>query len=172
MLSSLKKEHKMKGKTTMNPISILDFVNVFSGGMLAGMEFLLHYGVRTTPEVLDELSQLKFRKALVLKARVLVPAFFLPTALSGVAITFLNGFDAGFWLRGVGVFALGVWTWLRVIGTVPINSATVDWPVDNPPKDWKERINRAERFHIVGVWSAIVAFASFLLAVALKVGTF
>ena len=156
----------------MSPITILDFVNVFFAGMLAGIEFVIHYGLSTSAEVMDELSQLKFRKALVLRLRVLVPAFFLPTALSAIAVTFLNGFDSGFLFRCIGVLAIIIWVLIRVVGTVPINSATVDWPIDNPPKNWKELINNAERFHIVGVWAAVLAFMGFLVAVALKLGAF
>ena len=156
----------------MSPITILDFANVFFAGMLAGIEFVIHYGLSTSAEVMDELSQLKFRKALVLRLRVLVPAFFLPTALSAIAVTFLNGFDSGFLFRCIGVLAIIIWVLIRVVGTVPINSATVDWPIDNPPKNWKELINNAERFHIVGVWAAVLAFMGFLVAVALKLGAF
>ena len=60
------------------------------------------------------------------------------------------------------------WILIRVVGTVPINSATVDWQLSAPPKNWRELVNRAERFHIVGVWAAVLAFAFFLTAVALK----
>jgi len=40
---------------------------------------------------LRDSSQIQFRQALVLKLRVLVPAFFVPTAVSGVAIVALDG---------------------------------------------------------------------------------
>ena len=40
--------------------------------------------------------------------------------------------------------------------------------ISAPPKNWKELVNRAEHFHIVGVWAAVLAFACFLTAVALK----
>lgn len=36
------------------------------------------------------------------------------------------------------------------------------------PTNWKAQVNHAERFHIVGVWAAILAFAFFLTAVALQ----
>ena len=57
----------------MNLITILDFVNVFFAGMLAGMEFVIHNGITIPAEVLDDLPQLKYRKAFVLRLRVLVP---------------------------------------------------------------------------------------------------
>ena len=64
-----------------------------------------------------------------------------------------------------------IWIVIRVIGTVPINSATVDWQLDAPPQDWKAQVTYAERFHIVGVWAAVLTFACFLIAVALRLAT-
>lgn len=151
----------------MTPATILDFVNVFFAGMLAGVEFVIHYGLRAPAEILDERSQLQLRQALVLRLRVLVPAFFVPAAVSGIALTVLDGAAPGFWFRCAGVVAILTWIVIRVIGTVPINSATLTWQPSAPPKNWKALVNHAERFHIVGVWAAVLAFAFFLTATAL-----
>ena len=155
----------------MNLATILDFINVFFAGMLAGIEFVLHYGLRASDEVLNEQSQLQLRQALVLRLRVLVPAFFVPTAVSGLAVMVLDGFDPGFWFRGMGVLAILTWILTRVVGTVSINSDTLNWQPSMPPKDWKAQVNHAERFHIVGTWAAITAFAFFLTSMALKLTT-
>lgn len=152
----------------MTPTLALDFVNVFFAGMLAGIEFVIHYGVRTPAEVLDERSQLQFRQALVLRLRVLVPAFFVPAAVSGIVLTVLNVAAPGFGFWCAGVAALLIWIAIRVIGTVPINSATLTWQLSAPPSNWKAQVNHAERFHNVGVWAAVLAFACFLTAVALQ----
>jgi hypothetical protein len=152
----------------MTPTIVLDFVNVFFAGMLSGIEFVIHYGLRTPAEVLDDQSQLQLRQALVLRLRVLVPAFFVPTAVLGIALTVLNSDEPGFWLRCAGVFAVLTWIVIRVIGTVPINSATLTWQPSAPPKNWKAQVNHAERFHIVGVWAAVLAFALFLSAMTLQ----
>ena len=152
----------------MNPATVLDFVNLFFAGMLAGIEFVIHYGLRGPSESLDDHAQLQLRQALVLRLRVLVPAFFVPTAVLGIALTVLSGGTPGFWFRFAGVVAILTWIVIRVIGTVPINSATLAWQPSAPPKDWKVQVHRAERFHIVGVWAAVLAFAFFLTAVALK----
>jgi hypothetical protein len=157
----------MKGKRNMTPATILDFVNVFFAGMLAGVEFVIHYGLRAPAEILDEQSQLQLRQALVLRLRVLVPAFFVPAAVSGIALTVLDGAAPGFWFRCAGVVAILTWIVIRVIGTVPINSATLTWQPSAPPKNWKALVNHAERFHIVGVWAAVLAFAFFLTATEL-----
>ena len=74
----------------MNPATVLDFVNLFFAGMLAGIEFVIHYGLRGPSEILDEQSQLQLRQALVMRLRVLVPAFFVPAAVLGIALTVLG----------------------------------------------------------------------------------
>ncbi len=158
----------MKGKRNMNLATILDFINLFFAGVLAGIEIVIHYGLRAPSEVLDEQAQIQLRQALVLRLRVLVPAFFVPTAVSGIAVTVLDGGVPGFWFRCAGVLAMLTWILIRVIGTVPINSATLTWQPDRPPKNWRALVNHAERFHIVGVWAVVLAFAFFLTAVALK----
>ena len=152
----------------MNPIIFLDIVNVFFAGLLAGIEFVIHYGLRAPSEILDEQSQLKFRQALVLRLRVLVPAFFVPTAITGIGLMILEGTSPGFGFRCAGVIALLTWILIRGIGTVPINSATLSWQASAPPENWKAQVNHAERYHIVGVWAVIMAFAFFLTAMTLK----
>ena len=152
----------------MNPATILDFVNVFFAGTLVGIEIVIHYGLRAPAEVLDEQSQIKLRQALIRRLRVLVPAFFVPTAVSGIALTVLDGAAPGFWFRCAGVLAVLTWILIRVIGTIRINSATLTWEPGAPPKNWRALVNNAERFHIVGTWAAVAAFAFFLIAVALK----
>jgi len=48
-------------------------------------------------------------------------------------------------------------------------AATLEWNPDMPPKNWMKLIGKAEQFHIVGTWAAILAFAFFLTAVMLQV---
>ena len=151
--------------------TILDFVNLFFAGMLAGIEFVIHYGLHGPSEALDEHAQLQLRQGLVMRLRVLVPAFFAPTAVLGIILTVLNIGTSGIWFRCVAVLAVVLWILIRVVGTVPINSATADWQLNAPPKNWKELVSRAERFHIIGVWAAVLAFVFFLSAVALKLAS-
>jgi hypothetical protein len=145
-------------------VIILNFINLLFAGLLAGAEFMAHYGMRSPAETLDARPQLQLRQALVLRLRVLVPALFIPTALSGIAVTILAGMT-GLLLHVVALIGIAIWILLRVVGTVRINSATVDWQLDAPPQDWQAQVANAERFHIVGVWSVLIAFACFLAAV-------
>src|SRR5437660_10279665 len=151
----------------MNPATVLDFVNLFFAGMLAGIEFVIHYGLRGPSEILDEHSQLQLRQALVMRLRVLVPAFFAPTAVLGIALTVLGSGTPGFWFRCAAVLAVCTWIVIRVVGTVPINTATAHWQLSAPPKTWNEVVTRAERFHRVGVCAPVPAFGFALRAVRL-----
>jgi hypothetical protein len=162
---------KRKEKRNTNFIIVLDFANLFFAGLLAGIEFVIHYGLRAPAEELNEQSQLQLRQAMVRRLRVLVPAFFLPTAVSGIAVTVLDIGPPGFWLRVAGLLTMLIWILIRVVGTVPINSATLTWQPTAPPKNWKALVNHAERFHIVGVWALILAFTLFLTAMALQLMT-
>src|SRR6266568_5602895 len=127
----------MKGKRAMNPATVLDFVNIFFAGMLAGIEFVIHYGLRGPSEILDEHSQLQLRQALIMRLKVLVPAFFAPTAVLAIALTVLNAGTPGFWFRCAAVLAVCTWILIRVVGTVSINSATVDWQLSAALKNWR-----------------------------------
>ena len=100
----------------MTLLTFFDFVNLFFAGMLAGIEFVIHYGVRGPAEQLPDHAQLQLRKALVLKLRVLVPAFFAPAALLGIGLMFLNTTTPGFVLRCVAVVALVIWLVGRELG--------------------------------------------------------
>jgi len=162
------KERETKGEGNTNFIIVLDFANLFFAGLLAGIEFVIHYGWLAPAEALDEQSQLHPRQAMVRRLRVLVPAFFLPTAVSGIAVTVLDSGAPGFWLRVTGLLTMLIWILIRVVGTVPINSATLTWQPTARPKNWKALVNHAERFHIVGVWAVILGFALFLTAMALQ----
>jgi hypothetical protein len=154
----------------MNFTTPLHLVNLFFGGILAGMEIVIHYGLRAPTEVLSDRSQLQLRQALVLRLRVLVPAFFVPTALSAIAIAMLEGAAVGVWLRSVGLLAMFVWILIRIIGTVPLNSAALTWELAAPPKDWKAQVVRAERFHDIGVWAVVLSYACFLTTTAVSLG--
>ncbi len=152
----------------MNLTTLLAGVNLFCAGILAGMEIVIHYGLRAPAEELDEQSQIQLRQALIRRLRVLVPAFFVPTAVTGIAVTLLDVGALGFWFQCAGIVALLIWILIRVVGTVPLNSATLTWHSDAPPKNWRALVNHAERFHSIGVWAAVAAFALFLTVVALQ----
>jgi hypothetical protein len=76
--------------------------------------------------------------------------FFLPAALSGIAVAVLDGIAPGLWFRCAAILAALVWVLIRAVGTVPIDAVTVAWDSGAPPENWKAQIDHAERFHFWG----------------------
>src|SRR5439155_13324731 len=125
-------------------------------------------GVRSPLTVLEEQPQVQFRQALIRRLRVLVPAVYLATLLSALAVAVLAGTGNGFAFRCMGLVAVVVWTLTTFLGTVPINKATLSWRPDAPPKDWRGVVSRWERLDTVRFGAAVIAFAFFLTAVAVQ----
>jgi hypothetical protein len=152
----------------MNINLIIEFINLFFAGILAGLEVSVHYGFHAPTVALEEKPQIILRQGVVRRLRWLVPAFFVPTALSGIAVTIIDGTAPGLFLRLAAIVAIIIWIFVRVVATVRINSATLDWDPNAPPKNWRELVGKAERFHIVGTWTALLTFILFLIAMALR----
>jgi hypothetical protein len=152
----------------MNAGVLLEFVNLFCGGLLAGAEYLVRFGVREPITILEEQPQVQLRQALIRRLRVLVPAVYVPTALSAVAVTVLDGTGVGFGFRCMGLLVVLIWTLTTFLGTVPINAATLTWKPDAPPANWRAIVSKWERLDTVRFWAALLAFAFFLIAVALR----
>jgi len=153
----------------MNLATIFGFMNLFFAGLLAGVLFIIDYGVGpAVAAVVDEQAQIQVRQALIQSLRVLVPAiFFVPTILSGFAITVLDGIDPGFAFRLAGLLVVLTSFLLTLLGTAPINSAVFDWQPSAPPKNWRTLVSRWERLDRARTLAAVAGFALFLTAMAL-----
>src|SRR5262249_27324287 len=131
----------------------------------AGEEFVILYGVRGPVASLDEKPHLQLRQALIRALRILVPAVFGLTTLSGIAVTVLGGSALILGLRCAGLLALLAFFAVTLGGTVPINQAILTWDVAAPPKDWQTLVRKWERLDTARTWAAISAFCLFLAAV-------
>jgi uncharacterized membrane protein len=150
-------------------VNILEFMNVLCAGVLAGEEFVIRYGVRGPVASLDEKPHLQLRQALIRALRILVPAVFALTILSGIAVTVLGGSALILELRCAGQLALLVFISITLVVTVPINQAILTWDVAAPPKDWQTLVERWERLDTIRTWAAISAFGLFLAAVVVQI---
>ena len=45
--------------------------------------------------------------------------------------------------------SLGVRIIIRILRTVPVNSATLEWNSEKPLLGWRELIEHTERFHVI-----------------------
>jgi uncharacterized membrane protein len=130
---------------TVSAEAVLAGLSLLGAGLLAGEELVIRYGVRGPLARLDDEAHIRLRQALIIRLRVLVPAIYLPTAATAVAL-------------------LG-WVAVTLGGTVPINAAALAWAPAAPPPDWRARVDRWERLNTVRAWLALAAFVLLLAAV-------
>ncbi|NOU69227.1 DUF1772 domain-containing protein [Paenibacillus sp. LMG 31461] len=145
----------------------IEVINLFLAGLLAGEEFVIFYGVRPPLAALPDQPHIQLRQALIRRLRVLVPSIYMPTLFSGVAILTLNT-GPGLRLQVAGVIALLSWILITLFGTVPINKSILDWRPEAPPSGWQSVISRWVQLDRIRFWSAVIAFALFLIAVAMQ----
>jgi uncharacterized membrane protein len=141
----------------------LQWASLFLAGLLAGEELVVRYGVHPALASLGEHASIGARQALILKLRILVPSIFLPTAATSVIALLV---DWSPW-RLAGSLLLLAWGLTTGIGTVPINSAVIQWDAAAPPADWHDVIARWARIDILRSSAALVAFACLVVGAAL-----
>jgi uncharacterized membrane protein len=146
--------------------TVLQAVVVFLSGILAGEEFVVRYGIQPALRKLDDRAHVAVRVALVRSLRVVVPSLMLPAALSVVIMLIISDGPAGNTFRWVGAVALAAFMLFSFLGTVPINMKVIDWDADDPPENWKATVLRWQRIDVLRSTAAIIAFASFVIALA------
>jgi hypothetical protein len=87
-------------------VDVMGFMNLLCAGLLAGVEFVIRYGVRAPLTTLDPQSEIQLRQTLIRRLRVVVPAIFGLAFLSGIGVTFREGRGTGFGFRCAGLLAL------------------------------------------------------------------
>jgi hypothetical protein len=147
----------------MLKVDLLQAATVMFSGILAGFEIAVHYGIGSPPQSLSEEAQVRLRQAMVLRLRVLAPGIFLPTLACGISLALRARQLSTVWPYSVAVGSLILWTLIRIWRTVPVNSATLEWDPYKPPTNWRQQVERTERFHVLAAWAAVIAFLCFLL---------
>lgn len=150
-------------------VTLLQAVGLIAAGLLAGLEFIVRYGVQPALNSLDDQTSILARVALVKKLRVVVPAVMLPSFLLGVAVLVFSGDGPGYVFRLAGVAASVALLLFSFLGTVPINMRVIEWDADAPPSGWQQLVRRWEFIDVFRSSAAIIAFACFAVAVAVAV---
>jgi uncharacterized membrane protein len=145
---------------------VVEFVELFLTGLLAGEEFVVRWGVHPALSALPDRSHIEVRLALVRRLRVLVPAIILPTVVVGGVVLALAPGGPGCVLRWAGGAALAAFVLLSSLGTVPINIRVNEWDPASPPAQWRDIVRRWVLFDTFRSTAALVAFACFLIGVS------
>lgn len=150
-------------------IQLLQTVGLVLAGVLAGLEFIVRYGVQPALTSLEDRAAILARVALVNRLKIVVPLIMIPSFLVGVAVLVFSGDGAGFAFRWAGVGASVALLLFSFLGTVPINMQVSDWRAEDPPANWKALVKRWEFIDVFRSSAAIVAFICFVLAVTVQI---
>lgn len=140
-------------------LSALEVFTTVAVGVMVGMEFSVAFFVNP---ILDGLPGDNGLRGRTHGARLLgaVMPFWYIGSLVLVAVWAAAGWNhhgAGLVVTAAALLILSVA--MSVLLLVPINNRVKTWTADGLPADWKQQMNRWDRFHYVRVAVIIAAFA-------------
>ncbi|OCC09046.1 DUF1772 domain-containing protein [Streptomyces sp. PTY087I2] len=147
-------------------LDALGIVTTVIVGLLVGVEFSVAFVINRILDALPDDSAQLGRSHGGRMLGALMPFWYIGSlALSAVWAI------AGWREEGAGlVVAAGALLLVSVIMSVlllvPINNRGKTWTPENRPEDWKEQMNRWDRYHYARVAVLIAAFASLVTALA------
>lgn len=146
-------------------LSALEVVTIVVVGLMVGVEFSVAFVLNRILDALpadsDQLGRAHGGRML----GALMPFWYIGSlVLSAVwAIAGWHHPDTGLVVTAAALLIVSVVMSLLLL--VPINNQGKTWTAENRPDDWKEQMNRWDRYHYVRVAVIVAAFA--LLATAL-----
>ncbi|MEE4545672.1 DUF1772 domain-containing protein [Streptomyces sp. V4-01] len=147
-------------------LSALEVVTTVVVGLMVGVEFSVAFVMNPILNALPEDSaQLGHAHG----GRMLgaVMPFWYIGSLALVAVWAVAGrhhHGAGLVVTAGALLLLSVV--MSILLLVPINNRNKTWTPENRPQDWKEQMNRWNRFHYVRVADIVAAFALLVAALA------
>ncbi|WP_079413131.1 DUF1772 domain-containing protein [Paenibacillus ferrarius] len=150
--------------TSLMQDTIFAFAAIFFAGLLAGTEFTVRFGIRGPLDLLEQSAHIIVRQGLVRTLRIIAPSFYFPALIFGVISLFTGDSGTPFVLRLSGIVMLVIWLGVTFGGTVPINSAALEWRPEAPPNNFRSLVERWERLAIFRVLASVFAFIFFLIS--------
>jgi uncharacterized membrane protein len=146
-------------------LNALEVFTIVVVGLMVGVEFSVAFVINPILNALPDDSSQRGRSHGGRMLGAVMPFWYIGSlVLSAVwAIAGWHHDGAGLVVIAGALLILSVVMSLLLL--VPINNRGKTWTTENRPEDWKEQMNRWDRFHYVRVAVIIAAFA--LLAAAL-----
>ena len=146
-------------------LTALEVVTTVVVGLMVGVELSVAFVVNRILNALPDDSNQLGRSHGGRMLGALMPFWYIGSLiLSAVwAIAGWHQHGGGLVVLAAGLLIVSVL--MSVLLLVPINNRGKTWTVENRPENWKEQMNRWDRFHYVRVAVIVAAFA--LLAAAL-----
>lgn len=146
-------------------LSALEVVTIVVVGLMVGVEFsvafVLNRILDALPDDSDQLGRAHGGRML----GALMPFWYIGSLVLSAVWAIAGWHHPGTGLVVTAAALLIVSVIMSVLLLVPINNRGKTWTVENRPEDWKQQMNRWDRFHHVRVAVIVAAFA--LLAAAL-----
>ncbi|MFC6599905.1 anthrone oxygenase family protein [Kitasatospora paranensis] len=146
-------------------LNALEIVTTVIVGLMVGVEFSVAFVMNPIFNGLPEDSAQLGRAHGGRMLGAVMPVWYIGSlVLSAVwAVAGRHHHGAGLVVIAAALLILSVI--MSILLLVPINNRSKTWTPENRPEDWKEQMNRWDRFHYLRVAVIIAAFA--LLATAL-----
>lgn len=142
----------------------LEVVTTVVVGVMVGVEFSVAFVVNPILDGLPDDSALRGRAHGGRMLGAVMPVWYI-TSLVLVAVWAIAGrhnHGAGLVITAGALLVLSVI--MSILLLVPINNQSKTWTPDDRPADWKQQMNRWDRFHYVRVAVIIAAFALLVAA--------
>ncbi|MCC8482612.1 DUF1772 domain-containing protein [Streptomyces globisporus] len=147
-------------------LDALGIVTTVIVGLLVGVEFSVAFVINRILDALPDDSAQLGRSHGGRMLGALMPFWYIGSLVLGAIWAIAGWGEEGARL----VVAAGALLLLSVIMSllllVPINNRGKTWTPENRPEDWKEQMNRWDRYHYARVAVLIAAFASLVTALA------
>ncbi|GII34857.1 DUF1772 domain-containing protein [Planotetraspora mira] len=147
-------------------LNALEIVTTVVVGLMVGVEFSVAFVINPILNALPDDSSQRGRSHGGRMLGAVMPFWYIGSlVLSAVwAIAGWHHDGAGLVVIAGALLILSVI--MSILLLVPINNRGKTWTTENRPADWKEQMNRWDRFHYVRVAVLIAAFALLVAALA------
>jgi uncharacterized membrane protein len=147
-------------------LSALEVLTVVVVGVMVGVEFSVAFVINRILDGLpDDSGQLgRAHGGRMLGA--LMPFWYIGSLVLSAVWAIAAWHRPGTGLVIIAAALLIVSVLMSILLLVPINNRGKTWTPENRPADWKEQMNRWDRFHYVRVADLIAAFALLVAALA------
>jgi uncharacterized membrane protein len=147
-------------------LNALEVVTVVVVGLMVGVEFSVAFVINPILNGLPEDSAQLGRAHGGRMLGALMPFWYIGSLILSAVWAVAGWHHPGIVLVVIAAALLVVSVLMSVALLVPINNRGKTWTAENRPEDWKEQMNRWDRYHYVRVAILIAAFAVLATALA------
>ncbi|MBO3747819.1 DUF1772 domain-containing protein [Streptosporangiaceae bacterium NEAU-GS5] len=147
-------------------LNALEIVTTVVVGLMVGVEFSVAFVINRILNALPDDSNQRGRSHGGRMLGAVMPFWYIGSLVLSAVWAIAGWHNDGTGLVVTAGALLIVSVVMSILLLVPINNQSKTWTTENRPADWKEQMNRWDRFHYVRVAVLIAAFALLVAALA------